>query len=325
VTDADAPVDDAVDGDDPDRAATARDAPAGTDEPSAPAGADEPSAPAGADESNAAGADATGMHDAVDDPVVDPANAALATTNLRRTFGEVVAVDDVSIGVERGELRAIIGPNGAGKTTLFNSIMGALEPTAGTVALDGEDVTAVPEHERPHMGLARSFQSNELMADQTVLENVRVFVQTARKGAFSFDLFRDHRDVGRERARSLLDTVDLDAEPNTLAKNLSHGDQRRLGIAMALATDPEVLLLDEPTSGMSPGATQTTANLIQTVQSELDLTVVLIEHDMDVVLSISDRITVLDRGSVIATGPPESIQENDAVQTAYLGGMREEL
>jgi branched-chain amino acid transport system ATP-binding protein len=271
------------------------------------------------------GADATGMHDAVIDPVVEPAAAALATTGLRRTFGEVVAVDDVSIGVEHGELRAIIGPNGAGKTTLFNSVMGSLSPTAGTVHLDGEDVTDRPEHERPHLGLARSFQSNELMADQSVLENVRVFVQTAREGAFSFDLFRDHRDVGRERALELLDTVNLDAEPGVLAKNLSHGDQRRLGIAMALATDPEVLLLDEPTSGMSPGATQTTANLIETIQADLALTVVLIEHDMDVVLSISDRITVLDRGSVIATGPPASVQADDAVQSAYLGGMREEL
>jgi branched-chain amino acid transport system ATP-binding protein len=271
------------------------------------------------------GADATGMHDAVVDPVVAPADAALATTGLRRTFGEVVAVDDVSIGVEHGELRAIIGPNGAGKTTLFNSVMGSLSPTAGTVHLDGEDVTDRPEHERPHLGLSRSFQSNELMADQSVLENVRVFVQTAREGAFSFDLFRDHRDVGHERALELLDTVNLNANPGVLAKNLSHGDQRRLGIAMALATDPEVLLLDEPTSGMSPGATQTTANLIEDIQNELGLTVVLIEHDMDVVLSISDRITVLDRGSVIATGRPDSIQANDAVQNAYLGGMREEL
>jgi branched-chain amino acid transport system ATP-binding protein len=259
------------------------------------------------------------------DPVCDPSDAALAMTSLRRTFGEVLAVDDVSISVERGELRAIIGPNGAGKTTLFNVTMGSLAATAGSVFLDGEDITDRREHERPHMGLARSFQSNEFMDDQSVLENVRVFVQTARRGAFSFDLFRDHRPVGRDRALELLDIVGLDTDPQSLAKNLSHGDQRRLGIAMALATDPEVLLLDEPTSGMSPGATRVTADLIEDVQADLDLTVVLIEHDMDVVLSISDRITVLDRGSVIATGPPESIRENDAVQSAYLGGMREEL
>ena len=281
---------------------------------------------------NHADADPHAVDDVVDDsaddqpdPVVDRGEAALATSDLRRTFGEVVAVDDVSIAVEPGELRAVIGPNGAGKTTLFNAIMGSLPATAGSVHLDGEDVTERAEHERPHLGRARSCHPHELMADQSVLENVRVFVQTADRGAFSFDLFRDHRDVGRERALDLLDTVGLDADPEALAKNLSHGDQRRLGIAMALATDPEVLLLDEPTSGMSPGATRATADLVQQVQSELDLTVVLIEHDMDVVLSISDRITVLDRGSVIATGPPESIRENDAVQSAYLGGMREEL
>ncbi|WP_257298137.1 ABC transporter ATP-binding protein [Haloarchaeobius sp. FL176] len=259
------------------------------------------------------------------DPAVDPTTAALATDGLRRTFGEVTAVDRVSLGVERGELRAIIGPNGAGKTTLFNTIMGTLPPTDGRVFLDGQDVTERDEHERPHLGLARSFQSNELFEEQTVLENVRVVVQTSRRGAFSFDLFRDHRSVGRERALELLDTVGLDALPSTLAKNLSHGDQRRLGIAMALATDPEVLLLDEPTSGMSPGATTATANLIEEIRDELGLTVVLIEHDMDVVLSISDRISVLNRGSLIATGPPEEIQANDAVQDAYLGGMREEL
>jgi len=262
---------------------------------------------------------------ATDDPAVAPSEAALATTGLRRTFGEVVAVNDVSIAVEPGELRAIIGPNGAGKTTLFNAIMGSLAPTAGRVFLHGEEITAHAEHERPHLGLARSFQANELMADQPVLENVRVFVQTGRRGAFSFDLFRDHRDVGRERALELLETVGLDAQPDTLAKNLSHGDQRRLGIAIALATDPDILLLDEPTSGMSPRATHATASLVEEVQAALDLTVVLIEHDMDVVLSISDRITVLDRGSVIATGSPEAVQESDAVQSAYLGGMRDEL
>ncbi|WP_440988674.1 ABC transporter ATP-binding protein [Haloarchaeobius baliensis] len=259
------------------------------------------------------------------EPVLDPADAVLATDDLRRSFGEITAVDHVTLGVERGELRAIIGPNGAGKTTLFNTIMGTLPPTAGGVYLDGEDITDRAEHERPHLGLARSFQSNELFEDQTVLENVRVVVQTTERGAFSFDLFRDHRSVGKERANELLDTVGLDAAPSTLAKNLSHGDQRRLGIAMALATDPEVLLLDEPTSGMSPGATEATANLIEEIRDELGLTVVLIEHDMDVVLSISDRISVLNRGSLIATGPPEEIQANDAVQDAYLGGMREEL
>ena len=252
-------------------------------------------------------------------------DAVLRTTGLTRTFGEVVAVDDVSLAVDRGELRAVIGPNGAGKTTLFNCITGALEPTTGRIHLDGVDVTDDPEHARPHAGLARSFQSNELFPDQSVVENVRLVVQTAREGSFGLDLFRDHRTVGRDRALDLLDTVGLSTDPATEAKNLPHGDQRRLGIAMALATDPDVLLLDEPTSGMSPGATEGTADLIESIQSDLGITLVLIEHDMDVVLSISDRITVLNRGAVVATGPPETIQDDEEVQEAYLGGMREAI
>lgn len=259
------------------------------------------------------------------DQACPPSSAAVGVDGLTRTFGEMIAVDDVSIGIEPGELRAIIGPNGAGKTTLFDTIMGSFAPTTGSVYLDGTEITDREEYERPHLGLVRSFQSNELFADQTVVENIRIFVQIARRGAFSFDLFRDHRSVGRERAHELCEMVGLDAAPDTLAKNLSHGDQRRLGIAMALATDPVVLLLDEPTSGMSPGATQATADLIESIQRDLDLTTVLIEHDMDVVLSISDRITVLDRGSVIATGPPETVRDDDDVQSAYLGGMREGL
>jgi branched-chain amino acid transport system ATP-binding protein len=158
-----------------------------------------------------------------------------------------------------------------------------------------------------------------------VLENVRVIAQIADRGSFSLDLFRDARDVARDRALELTRRVGVDADVDTLARNLSHGDQRRLGIAMALATDPDVLLLDEPTSGMSPGATQETATLVQEIQQSMGLTVLLIEHDMDVVLSISDRISVLDRGSVITTGPPELVRENPDVQDAYLGGMREEL
>jgi branched-chain amino acid transport system ATP-binding protein len=259
------------------------------------------------------------------DPVADPASTVLGVDSLTRTFGEVLAVDDVSLAVTEGELRAIIGPNGAGKTTLFNCIMGHLRPSAGSVFLDGRDITADPEESRPHRGLARSFQSNQLFTDQTVLENVRLVVQTDRRGPFSMDLFRDHHDVGRERAVEIADSLELGGSLETDAKNLSHGDQRRLGIAMALATDPDVLLLDEPTSGMSPGATNETAALIEDIRDERGLTVVLIEHDMDVVLSISDRISVLDRGAVIATGPPDAVRENQTVQDAYLGGMREAL
>jgi branched-chain amino acid transport system ATP-binding protein len=253
------------------------------------------------------------------------ADGVLETRGLTKEFGELTAVDDVSLAVDSGELRAIIGPNGAGKTTFFNTVTGALDPTAGDVHLHGERITDLAQHERPHRGLARSFQSNQLFTDETVLENVRVVAQTAAEGSFSLDLLRPAADVRRDRAVELVDTVGLEAGLDTVAKNLSHGDQRRLGIAMALATDPDVLLLDEPTSGMSPGATTATADLIEDIRESLGLSVVLIEHDMDVVLSISDRVTVLNQGRVIATGTPDEIREDEAVQEAYLGGLREGL
>jgi branched-chain amino acid transport system ATP-binding protein len=255
----------------------------------------------------------------------DASESALVTDSLTKRFGELTAVDDVELDVPQGELRAIIGPNGAGKTTLFNSITGALAPTEGRVFLDGEEITDLPQEQRPHEGIARSFQSNQLFTDETVLENVRIVVQTTRQGVFSLDLLRRGRDVGSDRALQILERIGLISEYDTLAKNLSHGDQRRLGMAMALATDPEVLLLDEPTSGMSPQATTETAKLIEEIQEDFGLTVLLIEHDMDVVLDISDRITVLNRGAVIATGTPEEVQGNQDVQDAYLGGVREEL
>jgi branched-chain amino acid transport system ATP-binding protein len=255
----------------------------------------------------------------------DPREAALGTRGLTKRFGGVVAVDDVDLSVPAGELRAIIGPNGAGKTTLFDIVTNALSPTDGTVWLDGRDVTDTPQERRPHLGLARSFQSNQLFNDLTVRENVRVVVQTTRTGTFGFDVFRDGESIHADRAMDLLDRVGLAEMYATEASNLSHGDQRRLGIAMTLATEPNVLLLDEPTSGMGSSETQATADLIASLQSDLDLTVVLIEHDMDIVLSMSDRITVLDRGSVIATDTPAAIRENEAVQDAYLGGMEDDL
>ena len=257
-----------------------------------------------------------------DAPSGDP---ALQTDGLTKKFGELVANDDVDVTVRENELRAIIGPNGAGKTTLFNMVTGALEPTEGSVKLGDEDITALPEERRPHKGIARSFQSNQMFEDETVLENVRVVVQTAQSGPFALSLRGNGRDQGVETADEFIDLLDLRPVRDQTAKNLSHGDQRRLGIAMALATDPDVLLLDEPTSGMSPAETAETAELIEAIKEKYGLTVVLIEHDMDVVLSISNRITVLNRGSVLATGTPEEIQNDQAVQDAYLGGVKEEI
>ena len=248
---------------------------------------------------------------------------AIEAVDLTRRFGGFVAVDHVNFAVPAGEFRAIIGPNGAGKTTLFNLLMHALEPSAGRVRLFGEDITDIPEHERSHLGLARSFQSNQLFTEQSLLENVRIVAQTVEQGPLSFDLFRVGERVALDRAHEILEVVGLSELADRTAKNLSHGDQRLLGIAMAIATDPDVLLLDEPTSGMGPGETERTAELIADIRDDLGLTLLMIEHDMEVVLSQSDRITVLHGGQVLATGTPTEIQDNDAVQEAYLGGLTE--
>lgn len=250
--------------------------------------------------------------------------AKLATQGLTKRFGQVVAVDNVNLSVPAGELRAIIGPNGAGKTTLFNTIAGTLSPTAGDIYFNDENITSLPTEERSQHGIARSYQSNQLFFEATVLENVRLAAQTASLGTFSFDMFSRAAEFKDDQANQIIKRIGLAGERNTKAKNLSHGDQRRLGIAVALATNPDTLLLDEPTSGMGSEATRRTANLISEIHDEFDLTVLMIEHDMSVVLSISDQISVLHRGSLLTTGPPEEVRENEAVQEAYLGGIKEE-
>lgn len=256
---------------------------------------------------------------------IDPSQAALGAEGLTRRFGGLIAVDHVDLAVQENELRSIIGPNGAGKTTLFNILTNALVPSEGEVYYQGTNITDVPQYERPHLGLVRSFQSNQLFGSKSTLENVRIVAQTIEQGSFSFDLFRDGASVAEEKAYEILDRVGLRPRAEELATNLSHGDQRRLSIAMAMATEPSVLLLDEPTSGMGPTETEETAEMIESIQAEYDLALLLIEHDMSIVLSMSDRITVLDRGRILATGTPTEIQDNDEVQKAYLGGMREEL
>jgi branched-chain amino acid transport system ATP-binding protein len=248
----------------------------------------------------------------------------LRVEDLTKRFGRVVANDAISLGIEDGEMHSVIGPNGAGKTTFFNLITGVLSPSEGTVYFNGEDVTDMPIERRSQRGLGRSYQSNELFFDRTALENVRVAAQTADFGSFSYDIFSRADQQYRDRAEELLGRVYLTDERNTAAKNLSHGDQRRLGIAISLATDPDLLLLDEPTSGMGPEATTETAELIERIGEEFDIPIVLIEHDMSVVMGISDRISVLYDGAHIATGAPQDIRDNDEVQEAYLGGLKEE-
>lgn len=256
-------------------------------------------------------------HDAESDTILE-------TRGLTKKFGEVVANDDISISVKDGELRSIIGPNGAGKTTFFNQIAGVLSATEGTVHFQGNDITDLTIEERSQLGIGRSYQSNEVFFDRTVFENVRVAAQTAELGEFKFNVFSRAHNHQRDRAEEILERLQLWDERDTTAENLSHGDQRRLGIAIAIATDPDLLLLDEPTSGMGPEATEETAALIEEIRDELGIAIVLIEHDMSVVMGISDRITVLYNGDHIATGTPEEIRSNEDVQDAYLGGMKEE-
>jgi branched-chain amino acid transport system ATP-binding protein len=247
----------------------------------------------------------------------------LRTDGLTRRFGSLVAVDDVNLAVEAGEFRSLIGPNGAGKTTTFNLLTGALAPSEGSVFLAGEDVTGLPPHERVRRGLGRSFQITNVFGGLTVHENVRLAAQAAREGGFrpreEFLSRADSFDGVNERAARVLDRSGLRERADELADALAYGERRRLEIAIVLATDPAVVLLDEPTAGMSAEETRTTMGLIDDVLS--DRTLVLIEHDIDLVMRVSDRITVLHRGQVLAEGTPGEIADDDAVREAYFGGV----
>jgi branched-chain amino acid transport system ATP-binding protein len=250
--------------------------------------------------------------------------AILETESLTKRFGELTAVDGVDLAVERGEFRSVIGPNGAGKTTLFNCVTGALSPSAGTVRFDGEDVTGLPPHERVRRGLGRSFQITNLFGGLSVRENVRLAAQSVFDAGMPTreEMLRDKESFGEinERAADVLERVGLADRAGERAETLAHGDQRRLEIGVVLATDPELVLLDEPTAGMGTEETRTTIDLVE--DDLADRTLVLIEHDIDVVMELSDRITVLARGQVLAEGDPAEIAADEDVREAYLGGVR---
>jgi len=261
--------------------------------------------------------------------MTDPAGDARAepvveTAGLTKQFGELTAVDSVDLRVERGEFRSVIGPNGAGKTTLFNCITGAMAPTSGTVRFDGEDVTDLPPHERVSRGLGRSFQITNIFGGLTVRENVRLAAQSVLDEGMSLreEMLRDKDTFGRinDRTTGVLEQVGLDGRAGELAETLAYGDQRRLEIGIVLATDPELVMLDEPTAGMSSEETRATIDLIEDVLA--DRTLMLIEHDIDLVMELSDRVTVLTRGEVLATGNPAEIAADEDVREAYLGGVR---
>ena len=245
----------------------------------------------------------------------------LETRSLRREFGALVAVDDMSISIEAGSLHSIIGPNGAGKTTFFNLVSGTLRPTSGRVFLKGDDITQLPVHKTIHRGIGRSFQISNLFPNLSVLENVRLATQAMGNDSLRF--FRSHTKFTSyiERAVGVLERVGLADKALQLAGTLPHGDQRKLELGMILAPDPEVLMLDEPTAGMASEQVPELMELIQSIQESGGKTVILVEHNMNVVMSVSDRITVMHQGALLAEGTPVEISDDERVQTAYLGEL----
>jgi branched-chain amino acid transport system ATP-binding protein len=250
-----------------------------------------------------------------------PEEILLETRQLRREFGALVAVDDVDLQVRPRTLHSIIGPNGAGKTTLFNLLSGNLAPSSGRVFFKGQDITRLPLHRTVHLGIGRSFQITNIFPNLTVFENIRLSCQALGKD--NFKLLRSHSRYRSyiDRTMEVLGLVGLTQEAMLPARALPHGAQRKLELGMILAPDPELLLLDEPTAGMASEQVPELMALIQEIQEAGKKTVMLVEHNMNVVMSVSDTITVMHMGGVLAEGTPEEIAANEAVQTAYLGEL----
>jgi branched-chain amino acid transport system ATP-binding protein len=241
----------------------------------------------------------------------------LRIENLRRSFGSLVVTNRVNLDLAAGERHAIIGPNGAGKTSLVNQIGGQLRPSGGRILVKGTDVTGWSPDRICRVGVARTFQRNNLFANLSVLENLRLAVQARRGNPLNFFTPASHLRNEVERAEALMRQVHLQQAPATIARNLSYGEQRQLEIGIALAGEPDLLLLDEPTSGMSPAETARMIDLIGSLPRTLSI--LMIEHDMNVVFSVADRVTVLYYGEVLATGHPADIKANERVREVYLG------
>lgn len=245
----------------------------------------------------------------------------LSVQGVNKRFGGLKALDDVNLEVEQGTVHAIIGPNGAGKSTLLNCFIGRLEPDSGSVNFADHSLLGIKPHEINQLGVSRVFQTPEIFADLNLLENVMIPAFAKRDGAFKVNWWGTVRDEGeiRDKAMAMLEELGLAEKSKDIAGQLSRGDKRRLELAMCLVQEPKLLLLDEPTAGMARADTNNTIDLLKTI-SERNITMVVIEHDMHVVFSLADKISVLAQGTVIAEDLPQNIKGNPKVQEAYLGG-----
>jgi branched-chain amino acid transport system ATP-binding protein len=243
------------------------------------------------------------------------ASPILRTEDLTVRFGGLTALNQVNFELGREEIRAVIGPNGAGKSTFFNCLTGVLRPSSGRILFDGEEITGLSPDRVSHRGIARSYQITNILPNATTLENVRIAAQSRRHGWSMLAHYHAHRDI-IEKAEAVLTAVGLLSKANELAANLSHGEQRNLEIGIALATEPRLLCLDEPTAGMSAAETHDTMALVRSIAKSL--TILIVEHDMQVVMELAQRITVLHYGEILAEGTPSEIQQNPKVLEVYL-------